>query len=64
MVLGHIRGMELGQDGDFLYDIFNLVLGVFDINDLDGYRLAGPFIDPIGFSQYISTARLQPSYPL
>lgn len=64
MVLGDIRGMELGQDRNFLYDIFNFVLGVFDINHLDGYRLAGPFIDPTDFSQYMVTVCLRSSHPL
>ena len=57
MVLGHVWGMELGQNGYFLYDIFDVVLGAFDINDFDGYRLARPFIDPISISIFTLTLR-------
>lgn len=45
IVFRHIRGLQLGQNGDFLNDIFDLIFGVFNVDDLDGYGVARPFVD-------------------
>lgn len=37
--------MEFGQDGDLLYDVVDLILGVLDVDDFDRYRLAVPLVD-------------------
>jgi hypothetical protein len=46
MILRNIWRVEFGQDGNFLDNIFDFVFSIFDINDLDGDRVAGTFIDP------------------
>ena len=46
MVLGDIRRVELRQDGDLLNDVFDLVFGIFDVNDFDSNRLPRPPVDP------------------
>jgi hypothetical protein len=45
MVLGDEGGIEFGQDGDLLNDVFDLVFGIFDVDDLDRDRLARTLID-------------------
>lgn len=36
MVFGNIGRFQLGQDGNFLDDVVNIILGIFDVNNLDG----------------------------
>jgi hypothetical protein len=45
MILRDIWGVEFGQDGDFLDNIFDFVFGIFDVDDFDSNRVAGTFID-------------------
>ncbi len=45
MVLGDVGRAEFGQDGDLEDDVLNLVLGVLDIDDLDGDRFACSLVD-------------------
>ena len=45
MILSDIRRMKLGEDGDFLNDIFHLVFCVLDINNFNSYCLACTLID-------------------
>ena len=51
MVFGNIGRFELGQDGNFLDDIVNIILSIFDVNDLDGHCFSGAPIDTI-FDQW------------
>ena len=46
MVFGDVGRVKLRQDRDLLDNVFNFVLCVFDVDNFDGYRLAGPSIDP------------------
>lgn len=50
MVFRHIRGMQLGEYGNLLDDVFDFVLGIFNIDHFDGYRLPCPLIDPVAIS--------------
>jgi hypothetical protein len=45
MVFRDVGGVEFGEDGDFLDDVFDFVVGVFDVDDFDGDGLAGAFVD-------------------
>ena len=42
-----MRTVTLGQDGDLLLDVLNLILGFFQVNDLDGHHLACPVVNAI-----------------
>ena len=42
-----MRTVTLGQDSDLLLDVLNLILGFFQINDLDGHHLACPVVNAI-----------------
>lgn len=45
MVFCDVRRVELGQDRDLLDDIFDLIFGVLDVDDLDRDGLACALID-------------------
>jgi hypothetical protein len=45
MIFGDEGGVKFRQDRNLLDDILDFILGIFDINDFDGYRLACAFID-------------------
>jgi hypothetical protein len=45
MIFSDEGGVEFRQDRNLLNDILDFILGIFDINDFDGYRLACAFID-------------------
>lgn len=47
IVLGDVGALQLGEDGDFLDNVLNLVLGVFNVNDFDGDGLAGALVDAV-----------------
>lgn len=36
MIFGDIGRFQFGQDGNFLDDIVDIILGIFDVNNLDG----------------------------
>lgn len=59
--------MELRQDIDLLDDVVDFVFRIFDIDDLDGYRLTGSLIDPVSTQptrpHYVSSLALS-SYSL
>jgi hypothetical protein len=40
MVFSDIWRVELGKNVDLLNDVVNLVLGILDVDDFNGYRLA------------------------
>ena len=42
VVFGHVRRVHVGQDHDLAHDVLDLVLCVFDIDDLDGDCAARP----------------------
>lgn len=48
--------MEFGQDVDLLDDVVDFIFRIFDIDDLDGYRLTGSLIDTV------STQPTRPHY--
>lgn len=35
MVFRDVGGLQFGEDGDFLNDVFDFVVCVFDVDDLD-----------------------------
>lgn len=43
--LGDVGAVELTQDGDLLLNIVDLILGIFQIDDLDGYGLSRPLVE-------------------
>lgn len=43
--LGDPRAVELTQDLDLLLDVVNLVLGVLEVDDLDGDQVACPLFN-------------------
>jgi len=45
VILCDVGRVELGEDGDLLDDVVDFVFGVFDIDYLNRYRLARPFVD-------------------
>jgi hypothetical protein len=45
VVLCNVWGVEFGQNRDFLYNIFNFVFGIFDVDDLDSDSLPSTFVD-------------------
>jgi hypothetical protein len=45
MILRHVWRLEFRQDRDLLDDVIYLILGVFDIDDLDRNRFSGTSID-------------------
>jgi hypothetical protein len=45
MIFGDEGGVKFRQDRNLLDDILNFILGIFDVNDFDGYRLACALID-------------------
>jgi hypothetical protein len=44
-VLGDVGRVEFGQDADFLNDVVDFVLCVFDVDDLDRNGRAGTLVD-------------------
>lgn len=48
VVLGHKGRLQLGQDGDLLDDVLDLILGALDVDNLDGDGLAGALVDTGG----------------
>jgi hypothetical protein len=42
--------LQLGQNGDFLDDVFDFVFGALDVDDFDGDGLAGASLDSAGKS--------------
>lgn len=45
MVLGHVGRLQFREDGDLLNDVVDFIFGVFDVDDLDCDRFAGPPIN-------------------
>lgn len=37
MVFGHIRGFQLGENGNLLDYVVYIILGIFDVDDFDGH---------------------------
>lgn len=44
MIFGDIGGFQLGQYGDFPDDIIDIILRIFNIDDLDGHGFTGASI--------------------
>lgn len=44
-VLGHKGAVTLAEDSDLLLDVFNLILGLLQVNDLDGHHFLGAVVD-------------------
>jgi hypothetical protein len=45
MVLRDVGRVELGEDGDLGDDVVNFIVGVFDVDDLDGDGLTCTLIE-------------------
>lgn len=45
IIFGDIRAVALRQHHDLLLDIFDLIFGLLEINDLDGDNLLRPIVD-------------------
>ena len=45
MVFRNIWGLEFRQDGYLLYNVFDFIFRVLNVDDLYGYRLSSPSID-------------------
>ena len=46
MILGDKRGVELGQNGYLLDNIFNLIFSILDIDNFDSHGLSGTSVNP------------------
>ena len=46
MVLSDMRRVQFRKDGNLLYDIFHLILCIFNVNNLYGYGLPCPSVNP------------------
>lgn len=52
MILCHIWRLEFRQDRDLLDDVIYLILGVFDIDNLDRNGFSGTSINPMRDREY------------
>ena len=43
-----MSAVTLGEDGDLLLDVLNLILGFLQVNDLDGHHLTCPVVNATG----------------
>jgi hypothetical protein len=55
--LGHPSAVELREDLDLLLDVVDLVLGVLEVDDLDGDEAARALIDAVRGKRQLSTKR-------
>lgn len=46
-VAGDIRTVTLAEHSDLLLDVLNLILGLLQVNDLDGHHLLGMVVNPL-----------------
>ena len=46
-ILGDKRAVALRQHHDLLLNVFDLILGLFQVNDFDGNDLLSPFVDSL-----------------
>lgn len=63
--------MEFGQDVDLLNNVVDFVFRIFDVDNLDSYRLTGSLIDTVSTQptrpHYVSFLALSPyshNYPM
>lgn len=52
--------MKFRQNGDLLYDIFNLILGIFDVDNFDSNSLSSAFVNPVSCQMGCSCAVEKP----
>lgn len=45
IIFGDVGAVTLGQDHNLLLDVLDLILGFFEVNDLDGDDLLGSIVD-------------------
>lgn len=57
MVFGNIGRFQLGQDGNFLNDVVDIILGILDVNNLDGDSFSSAPINTIRSIKSVMSAR-------
>lgn len=62
MIFGDIGRFQFGQDGNFLDDIVDIILGIFHVNNLDGDGFSSALINTIRLIKSVMSTRPYPSF--